>query len=41
VGAVAAKFSFQAAIALLASIYFIDLLATPFLIPDLRGKPLD
>jgi MFS family permease len=41
VGAVAARFSFQAAIALLASIYFIDLLATLFLIPDLTGKPLD
>jgi MFS family permease len=41
VGALAAKYSFHAAIALLASIYFLDILATLFLIPELKGKPLD
>ena len=41
VGALAAKYSFQAAIALLASVYFLDIFATLFLIPELRGKPLD
>jgi hypothetical protein len=37
----AAKYSFHAAIALLASVYFLDIFATLFLIPELRGKPLD
>src|ERR1041385_3299685 len=41
VGALAEKYSFQAAIALLASVYFLDIFATLFLIPELRGKPLD
>lgn len=41
VGAVAAKYSFQTAIGLLASIYVLDILATLFLIPELKGKPLE
>jgi benzoate transport len=41
VGALAAKYSFAAAIALLASIYLIDAIATVFLIPELKGKELD
>ena len=41
VGALAAKYSFSAAIALLASIYVIDIIATVFLIPELKGKALD
>jgi MFS family permease len=40
VGALAAKYSFHAAIALLATIYLLDILATLFLIPELKGKPL-
>jgi hypothetical protein len=32
---------FPTAIALLASVYFMDIFATLFLIPELRGKPLD
>jgi MFS family permease len=40
VGALAAKYSFNAAIGLLASIYVCDILATVFLIPELKGKPL-
>jgi hypothetical protein len=41
VGAVAAQYSFHTAIALLASIYVLDILATVFLIPELKGKELE
>jgi MFS family permease len=41
IGALAARYSFQAAIALLAAIYVIDILATVFFIPELRGKALE
>lgn len=41
VGALAASYSFQVAIGLLAAIYVIDMLATMFLIPELKGKQLD
>ncbi|WP_369821773.1 MFS transporter [Polaromonas sp. OV174] len=40
VGALAASYSFQIAIALLAAIYVIDMLATAFLIPELKGAEL-
>ena len=41
VGALAAKYSFNAAIGLLASIYVCDILATVFLIPELKGTRLE
>jgi hypothetical protein len=41
VGTLAATYSFQAAIGLLASIYVLDILATLFLIPELKGKALE
>ncbi len=41
VGALAAKYSFRAAIALLASAYVLDIIATVFLIPELKGKELE
>jgi benzoate transport len=41
VGALAAKYSFNAAIALLGSIYVLDIIATVFLIPELKGKELE
>lgn len=41
VGALAAKYSLNAAIALLASIYVLDIIATLFLIPELKGKELE
>ncbi|GAA4339133.1 MFS transporter [Pigmentiphaga soli] len=41
VGAVAAKYSFSYAIALLASIYVLDILATLFLIPERKGAALE
>jgi benzoate transport len=41
VGALATRFSFGAALALLASIYLLDILATLFLIPERRGAELD
>jgi MFS family permease len=41
VGALAAKYSFSVAIALLASIYVLDIIATVFLIPELKGKQLE
>ena len=41
VGALAARYSFNAAIAALGSVYVLDLLATVFLIPELRGKELE
>ncbi|WP_291773339.1 MFS transporter [Castellaniella sp.] len=40
VGAIAAAYSFHVAIALLASIYVLDMLATVFLIPELKGAEL-
>ncbi|MCW9699952.1 MULTISPECIES: MFS transporter [unclassified Avibacterium] len=41
VGAVVATYSFSTAIAFLALIYVIDMIATLFLIPELKGKLLD
>jgi MFS family permease len=41
VGAIAATYSFQLAIALLASIYVLDMIATIFLIPELKGVELE
>ncbi|HHE3607567.1 TPA: MFS transporter [Pasteurella multocida] len=41
VGALVSNYSFQLAIAFLASIYIIDMIATIFLIPELKGKQLD
>ena len=41
VGVLAAKYSFHEAIGLLSSVYLLDIFATLFLIPELRGKPLD
>ncbi|WP_341249572.1 MFS transporter [Cupriavidus pauculus] len=41
VGAIAATWSFQIAIALLASLYVLDMLATFFLIPELNGVELE
>jgi benzoate transport len=41
VGALAARFSFGAALAMLASIYVLDILATLFLIPERRGAALE
>jgi hypothetical protein len=41
VGALAARYSFQAAIALLGSIYLVDIVVTLFLVPELVGKPLE
>ena len=41
VGALAGKYSFHAAIALLASIYVFAIIATVFLIPELKGKELE
>ncbi len=41
VGAVVSAYSFQIAIAFLATIYIIDMIATIFLIPELKGKALD
>lgn len=41
VGALAARYSFGAALALLASIYLLDIFATLFLIPERRGAELD
>jgi MFS family permease len=40
VGALAARYSFGAALVLLASIYLLDILATLFLIPERRGAEL-
>ncbi len=40
VGALAMAYSFQVAIALLAAIYVLDMLATAFLIPELKGQEL-
>ena len=41
IGALAAKYSFKAAIALLASIYILEIFATVFLIPEMKGKELE
>ena len=41
VGALVAAYSFQIAIALLAAIYLVDMVATYFLIPELKGKELE
>ncbi len=41
VGALATKYSFRAAIALLASVFLLEIIATVFLIPELKGKPLE
>ena len=41
IGALATHYSFGTAITLLASIYIVDLLATIFLIPELRGVELE
>src|SRR5262249_59881358 len=41
VGALAAKYSYNVAIALLASIYIFAIVATAFFIPELKGKELD
>lgn len=41
VGALAAQYSFQTAIALLAALYVLDMAATLLLIPELKGAPLD
>jgi hypothetical protein len=40
VGAVAAAYSFQLAIALLAMLYILDIIALLFLIPERRGAAL-
>ncbi len=40
IGALAMGYSFQVAIALLAAIYVLDMLATAFLIPELKGREL-
>ncbi len=40
-GAVTAKYSFNAAITLLALVYSLDIIATVFLIPELKGKELE
>jgi MFS family permease len=41
VGALAVTYSFTVAIALLATIYLLDILATAFLIPERKGVPLE
>jgi len=41
VGAITAKYPFQIAIGLLAFIYILDILATLFLVPELKGKELE
>lgn len=41
VGAVVSAYSFQLAIAMLALIYVVDIIATIFLIPELKGKELE
>ena len=41
VGALVSAYSFQVAIAFLAAIYVIDMIATIFLVPELKGKALD
>lgn len=41
VGAVVSAYSFQIAIAFLATIYILDMIATVFLVPELKGKALE
>ncbi len=41
VGAIVSAYSFQIAIAFLATLYVLDMLATIFLIPELKGKALE
>lgn len=41
IGALAAAYSYQTAIALLAGIYVLDMVATVYLIPELKGKSLE
>jgi len=41
IGALASKYSFQAAIALLASIYVLEIITIVFLVPELKGKELE
>ncbi|MDD0824124.1 MULTISPECIES: MFS transporter [Mannheimia] len=41
IGSIVAIYSFQVAIAMLAAIYLLDILATIFLIPELKGKELE
>lgn len=41
IGSIVAAYSFQVAIAMLAAIYLLDILATIFLIPELKGKELE
>ena len=41
VGSLAARYSFSAALALLASIYLLDIVATLLLIPERRGAALE
>lgn len=41
VGAIVSAYSFQLAIAMLAAIYVIDMIATVFLVPELKGKALE
>ncbi len=41
VGALAARYSFQTAIALLAGLYVLDMVATLVLIPELKGVELE
>ncbi|MBW9140031.1 MFS transporter, partial [Rhizobium pusense] len=41
VGALAAQYSFQIAIALLAALYVLDMVATLVLIPELKGAALE
>ncbi len=41
VGALAARYSLGGAIALLSSIYILDILSTLFLIPELKGAELE
>ena len=40
VGFVASTYTFQIAVAMLAGIYLIDIIATVFLIPELKGSEL-
>jgi hypothetical protein len=41
IGDLAARYSFNTAIALLASIYIVAIIATVILIPELKGKELE
>jgi len=41
VGALVSRFSFRAALALLASVFLLEIIAAVFLIPELKGRPLE